>query len=84
MAMVDVSLSAFSTDDLIKELESRQQHMHPFVVEKVKANMQCILDMKRQGKQKHTTMATKRPRLKNGCERMKAKSERESMRGIMT
>jgi hypothetical protein len=51
MAMVDVSLSAFSTDDLIKELESRQQHMHPFVVEKVKANMQCILDMKRQGKQ---------------------------------
>ena len=49
--MVDVSLSAFSTNDLINELESRQEHMHPFVVEKVKANMQRILDMKKQGKQ---------------------------------
>ena len=50
MALVDVNLSVFSTEELIKEIESRQK-VNPFIFEKVKFNLQRILEMKRENKQ---------------------------------
>ena len=50
MAIVDISLSMFSTEELIKEIESRQR-VDPFIFEKIKTNLQRLVVLKRANKQ---------------------------------